>query len=78
MKGLKGKKALVTGASSGIGQAIAVRLGEEGVDVAINYIGPSTDAIATKEKLDAAMAGTRAIIVEADVSDRRGGREDVR
>ncbi len=69
MKGLKGKKALVTGASSGIGQAIAVRLGEEGVDVAINYIGPSTDAIATKEKVDAAMAGTRAIIVEADVSD---------
>ncbi len=39
MKGLQGKKALVTGGSSGIGQAIAVRLGEEGVDVAINYVG---------------------------------------
>ena len=39
MKGLKGKTALVTGGSSGIGQAIAIRLGEEGVDVAINYVG---------------------------------------
>ncbi len=37
MKGLQGKKALVTGGGSGIGQAIAIRLGEEGVDVAINY-----------------------------------------
>lgn len=39
MKGLKDKVAIVTGGSSGIGQAIAIRLGEEGVDVAINYVG---------------------------------------
>ena len=39
MKGLQGKVAVVTGGSSGIGQAIAIRLGEEGVDVAINYVG---------------------------------------
>jgi hypothetical protein len=51
MKGLRGKVAVVTGGSSGIGQAIAIRLGEEGVDVAINYVGPvegaeeTTDAI---------------------------------
>ena len=39
MKGLQGKVAVVTGGSSGIGQAIAIRLGQEGVDVAINYVG---------------------------------------
>jgi glucose 1-dehydrogenase len=39
MNGLKGKVAVVTGGSSGIGQAIAVRLGQEGADVAVNYVG---------------------------------------
>jgi glucose 1-dehydrogenase len=37
MKGLKGKNVLVTGASLGIGQAIAVRFAQEGANVAINY-----------------------------------------
>ena len=36
MKGLQGKVALVTGGSSGIGQAIAIRLGAGGASVAIN------------------------------------------
>lgn len=36
-KGLVGKIALVTGASSGIGQAISIRLAQEGCNVAINY-----------------------------------------
>ena len=39
MKGLQDKAALVTGGSSGIGQAIAIRLGEEGFNVAISYAG---------------------------------------
>src|SRR6266516_2071639 len=39
MTGLQDKVALVTGGSSGIGQAIAIGLGEEGASVAISYVG---------------------------------------
>ena len=77
MKGLQDKVALVTGGSSGIGQAIAVRLGQEGVDVAINYVGRPEGAEATKASIEHGMdlcmkqmaeAGTRPTIVAADVS----------
>jgi glucose 1-dehydrogenase len=80
MEGLRGKTAIVTGGSSGIGQAIAVRLGHEGVNVAINYVGPMEDAVATRDAIDAGVrtciaeinqcpAPSRALLVEADVSD---------
>jgi len=35
---LKGQKALVTGANSGIGKAVAIALGEAGADVVVNYV----------------------------------------
>jgi glucose 1-dehydrogenase len=78
MNGLQGKVAVVTGGSSGIGQAIAIKLGEEGVDVAINYVGRPEGAEETKEAIEhgvnicmkqMAAAGTNPILVEADVSD---------
>src|SRR5919201_1069833 len=78
MRGLQGKVAVVTGGSSGIGQAIAIRLGQEGVDVAINYVGRPEGAEATKEAIDHGVdicmkqmseAGTKPILVAADVSN---------
>jgi glucose 1-dehydrogenase len=80
MKGLEGKTAIVTGGSSGIGQAIAIRLGHEGVNVAVNYVGPLEGAQATKDAIDSSVracidevnacsAPSRATLVEADVSD---------
>jgi glucose 1-dehydrogenase len=82
VRGLDGKTAIVTGGSSGIGQAIAIRLGHEGVNVAINYVGPLEGAVATREAIDAGLRGcvaevnacsapSRAIVVEADVSDEQ-------
>jgi glucose 1-dehydrogenase len=44
MPGLKGKNVLVTGGSSGIGQAIAVRFAEYGANVAINYLRSPEEA----------------------------------
>ena len=80
MKGLRGKVALVTGGSSGIGQAIALRLGEEGVSVAINYVGRPAGAQETAEAIDRSFHAsmeklnathTHPIVVEADVSDEQ-------
>jgi glucose 1-dehydrogenase len=77
VKGLQDKVAVVTGGSSGIGQAIAVRLGEEGVNVAVNYVGRPQGAEETRDQIDhgvqicmkeLAAAGTHPILVEADVS----------
>jgi glucose 1-dehydrogenase len=78
MQGLEGKTAIVTGGSSGIGQAIAVRLGQEGVNVAVNYVGQPEGAEATRDAIERGVehcmeqvekAGSRALLVEADVSD---------
>jgi NAD(P)-dependent dehydrogenase (short-subunit alcohol dehydrogenase family) len=52
MKGLQDKVALVTGGSSGIGQAIAIRLGEEGACVAINYVGRPEGATTTRDAIE--------------------------
>jgi glucose 1-dehydrogenase len=63
---LKGQAALVTGASSGIGEAVAVALGAAGADVVVNYISSPETAEAVAEKIRA--GGSRAIAIKADVS----------
>jgi len=64
---LLGQKALVTGASSGIGRAIVLSLGDAGADVVINYVSGEDKAQALAEEIRA--KGARAMIVRADVSD---------
>jgi glucose 1-dehydrogenase len=64
---LLGQKALVTGASSGIGRAIAIALGEAGADVVINYVSGEDKAQALADEIRA--QGVRALAVRADVSD---------
>jgi len=72
-KVLRGQKALVTGASSGIGLAIALSLGEAGADVAVNYVAGDDKAQALAEEIRA--KGSRALALRADVSDEMQVRE---
>ncbi len=62
---LRGKRAIVTGASRGIGRAIAVKLGELGASVAVNYLRDEAAAASTVSQI--ASAGGRAVAVQADV-----------
>jgi len=64
---LKGKKALVTGGSRGIGRAIAVRLSEMGADVAINYLRQNTRALETAKLIE--NVGGRALTIKANVAE---------
>lgn len=63
---LKGQKALVTGANSGIGQGVARALAAAGADVVVNYVSRPEDAERVVADLQA--AGVRAMAVRADVS----------
>ena len=73
MRGLKGKNVLVTGGTSGIGQATAVRFAEYGANVAINYLRDPEEAEETEKQVHACVRrvkeqGVRDVLVQGDVS----------
>src|SRR5437764_12487525 len=73
MPGLKGKGVLVTGGTSGIGQAIAVKFAEYGANVAINYLRQPGEATGTEQQVQACVnrvqqEGVRDVLVQGDVS----------
>src|SRR5215469_1930882 len=70
---LLGQKALVTGASSGIGRAIAVSLADAGADVVVNYVSGDEKAQALVDQIRA--IGARAIAIRADVADETQVRD---
>ena len=66
-KKLSGQVALVTGANSGIGEGVALSLGEAGATVVVNYVTQPETAQAVVEKIKS--FGSNAIAVQADVSN---------
>ncbi|HRV95875.1 MAG TPA: glucose 1-dehydrogenase [Anaerolineae bacterium] len=73
MQGLKGKNVLVTGGTSGIGQAIAVRFAQEGANVAINYRNMASEATDTQSQVHICAKkmqqyGVKDVLVQGDVS----------
>jgi 3-oxoacyl-[acyl-carrier protein] reductase len=63
---LKGRLALVTGSSRGIGRAIAIRLAEAGADIVLNYVSRSAEAREAEEEIR--QLGRGCTTVQADVS----------
>jgi NAD(P)-dependent dehydrogenase (short-subunit alcohol dehydrogenase family) len=66
---LKGKVALITGADSGIGRAVAALYAREGADVAIVYLCEHDDAAKTKQIVE--KEGRKAITIAGDLGDKR-------
>jgi len=65
---LKGKVALITGADSGIGRAVAALFAREGADIAIAYLCEHEDAAKTKAIVEA--EGRRAIVIDGDIGSK--------
>lgn len=70
---LNGKTAVVTGASRGIGRAIALKLAEHGANVVINYRSSEESALALVQEIE--QKGVKALAVQADVSNFEGAKD---
>ncbi|MBM3208109.1 MAG: glucose 1-dehydrogenase [Chlamydiae bacterium] len=66
---IKGQKALVTGANSGIGMAVAIALGRAGADVCVNYYAGDAEADAVVEKIKS--YGSQSFSYKANVSNEK-------
>ena len=73
---LDGRHALVTGASRGIGRAVALAFATEGASVALNFAGNVAAAEAVRAEIES--AGGKAILVPADVSDENAVEDMVK
>jgi len=75
MKDLEGKGIIVTGASRGIGRAIALEVARRGANVSFNYMRSERPALALKDEIEA--LGVKALAFKADVGDLKSVREMV-
>lgn len=64
---LQGRRAIITGADSGIGRAVAVLFAREGADVAVLHLDEADDAEVTRQHVEA--EGTRCVVIAGDVRD---------
>src|SRR5258707_15757867 len=69
MRGLQGKRVLITGAATGIGRARAIRFAEEGASVAVNFFGDPEPAEALVDELTSLSPEGGHVLAPADVSD---------
>ena len=74
MRGLDGKRALITGASRGIGRDVALRLASEGASVALNYQSGGVEAVAVAKEI--ADAGGTAIVLVFNTLTKMNDREN--